>query len=63
MASDSITAVPPALCLGTQKHLRQLRVSDGFPVETVARGPVTSSSSSSTVDKSSLIKVFPKIAP
>lgn len=46
------------LWLGTQKHLRQVSHSEGFPVESVARWLVTSSSSSSaTVDKFLLIKV------
>ena len=52
---------PSTLWLGIQKHLRPLSPSGGFPVEMVAGWLVTSSSSLSTVDKSSLIKVFPKI--
>ena len=52
------------LWLGIQKHLRQLSHSDGFPVESVAKWLVnSSSSSSSTVDEFQLIKVLLKIVP
>lgn len=53
----------PVLGLGDPEASETAQPSDGFPVEMVAGWLVTSSSSSSAVDKSSLIKVLPKIAP